>query len=114
MRRPSSVIGDVDEILQPVKILHLLRHGFFDFLFQVLHVVYLDLHRLARAGDSGPYHFSFSTRVAKIAAHRLLHALTAAEQPQHDEQGHHRSDEVGIGDFPCPAMMSAMALSSFS
>ena len=29
-----------------------------------------------------------------------------AEQPEHQEEGHHRGDEVGIGDLPRPAVMA--------
>ncbi len=32
-----------------------------------------------------------------------------AEQPQEQEERHHRGDEIGVRDLPCAAMMAAMA-----
>ena len=35
--------------------------------------------------------------------------LLRIQQPQHDEQRHHRGDEIGVSDFPCAAVMAAVA-----
>ncbi len=48
----------------------------------------LDLHRIEVAGDDG-----------------LGVLVGGADDPQNEEEGHHRSHEVGERDFPRPAMM---------
>ena len=48
-------------------------------------------------------------RIAEIAADCFLDLFTAAQQPQHDKQRHHRSDKIGEGNLPRPAMVTAVA-----
>src|SRR5262249_44395822 len=50
-----------------------------------------------------------SRRIAKIRADRFFHLLAAVQQPEHDKQRHHRGDEIGVSDLPCPAVMPAVA-----
>ena len=47
--------------------------------------------------------------ILEISADGLLDLLAGAEQPEHDEQGHHGGDEIGVGHFPRTAVMAAVA-----
>src|ERR1700753_1025325 len=47
--------------------------------------------------------------IIKVLGHRLLDRVTRTGQPQHNEQAHKCSDEVGICHLPSSAVRSAMA-----
>src|SRR3546814_6653759 len=55
--------------------------------------------------------FRLDDRRREIVGERLALLLgRRAEQPHQQEKGHHRGDEVGIGDLPRAAVMAAVRL----
>ena len=52
----------------------------------------------ARVGGAGLP--ALSRGIQEISADGLLHFLAGAQQPQNDEQRHHRRDEVGVSYLP--------------
>ena len=79
-------------------------------------------HRLGAAGMGGFLAHHLAAQHAAGAGHglgdglrreiigdaALLFGRGGVDQPHQQEEGHHRGDEVGIGDFPGAAMMAAM------
>ena len=49
-------------------------------------------------------------RMAKGPFNRLLDLLVLGGQPEHEEQRHHRGDEIRVGDLPGAAVMTMFAL----
>ena len=52
--------------------------------------------------------FAVPVRIREIATHRLLDLFAAAEQPEHDEEGHHGGHKIGIGYLPGPPVVAPM------
>jgi hypothetical protein len=52
--------------------------------------------------------FLCSCGIPKITGNGLPHRLAGIQQPKHDKEGHHRGHEIGVGDLPCTAMMTAV------
>src|SRR3546814_18211251 len=70
-----------------------------------------DLIATEQAGRSRGLGFRLHDRRREIIGERLpLRLVRRAEQPHQEEEGHHRGDEVGIGDLPRAALMAAMRL----
>ena len=44
-------------------------------------------------------------KIATAKDNSLL-LVRRAEEPHHQEEGHHRGDEIGVGDLPCAAVMA--------
>ncbi len=85
--------------------------GLLKLVFQLVHVVFMDGKAFAPgASQSVSDVFPMPGRIAEIATHGLLDLFTAAQQPQHDKQRHHRGDKIGEGNLPRPAMVPAVAL----
>src|SRR5208282_2808166 len=88
-------------------------------VFEFPHVLLGQLKILARSGQvaSGLLRsdqtasglLPGSTGIFEVTANGHLNRLAGVRQPQHDKQCHHGRDEVGIGDLPGAAVMTAMA-----
>ena len=65
---------------------------------------------LAALGND-PARAGKDARLAEVMGdHRLVLAIGRAEEPEHEKERHHGGDEVGIGDFPGAAVMTAAML----
>src|SRR6185436_4342058 len=58
-----------------------------------------------------PAGFLERRRVAEVSADGRLHFLPLSNQPEHQEERHHRRDEISVGDFPGATMMAAAVIS---
>ena len=96
--------GHADLVLHVLKRGNLLHH-LLQLLFQALQILAIHGERFADARVGGAGLTALSGGILKIAAHRFLHFFARAQQPQNDKQRHHRSDEIGIGDFPGAAVL---------
>ena len=73
----------------------------------------LPLGGLRREGDrsrrfAGSNLRAVTGRIAKIACDGLLDRFAGSQQPQNDEQRHHRCQEIGIRRFPGAPVMSGV------
>ena len=75
----------------------------------LLHVLLAKIQVLPRAPHRASHHLGIARGVLEVSAHRLLHLLAGIQQPEHDEQGHHRGHKIGVGHLPRAAVMAAVA-----
>jgi hypothetical protein len=85
---------------------------FFELLLDFVHIVFGEDEIFGDAVHVAARGFGGAAGVAEVAADGFLYFLTGVEEPEDDEESHHRGDEVGIGDLPRTAVMAAVA--SFS
>ena len=101
--------GQFDVVLQALEI----RQTFQNLLNLVLqfgHVVGANFESGgADAGSGRTGELAGTGGITEVLGDGLLDFLVRAHQPQHDEQGHHSGDEVGVCHFPCAAMVAAVA-----
>ena len=80
-----------------------------ELIFQLGHVIFGEYKVFAGSDVDGSLFFGRAAGIAEVAANGLLHWFAAAKQPEDDEKGHHRRDEICVGDLPRATMMAAMA-----
>src|SRR5580704_16223095 len=100
--------GHLDLVFDFVKIWDL-ADGLLQFFFQFRHVVLGYSEGLGSAYFNGAHFVGGSGRVFEIAGYGFLYRLAGVEKPEHDEERHHRRHEVGVGDLPGAAVMSAVS-----
>jgi len=88
-------------------------HRLLDLLFQLRHVVFFQVDSTSCTLRPAPLVFAFSAGIQEITANHLLRLLAGIQQPQDNEQRHHRSYEIGVRDFPRPAVMRGVPPSLF-
>jgi len=77
--------------------------------FQLGHVVFGEGEILAGTLHGRSNFRGGAGGIFKISAYRFLHFFAGTEQPEHDEQGHHGGNEIGVGDLPGAAVMASVA-----
>ena len=60
------------------------------------------------AAEIAANHLGGARWILKISADGFLHLLAGIEQPEHDEQRHHRGHEVCVRNLPGSAVMSTV------
>src|SRR5579875_1206337 len=99
----------LDVVFELVEVGHL-ANGFFQLVFDLFQVVLGNFlgWQFLESGQLGG-----ARRVLEVAADGLLYGLAGVHQPEHDEQGHHRGDEIGISNLPGAAVVAAMTAFAF-
>jgi len=88
---------------------HHLLHCCLQLFFELGHVVAGQREILSGARHVGADFFGCARGIFEISADGLLNLLARVEQPENDEQRHHRSDKVGIRDLPRAPVVTAVA-----
>ena len=52
-------------------------------------------------------------RIAEVCRHRCLDLRALADDPHHQEERHHRGDEVGVRHLPRPTVVAVLGVPGF-
>jgi hypothetical protein len=85
-----------------------LLYGRFQFLLELVHVVLAYADVLARAALPGADFRFPPERIVDVSRHGLFYGFARAHQPEHNEERHHRGNEIRVSHFPRSAVMAGV------
>src|SRR5260370_39350637 len=100
--------GHLDVVLESLEIVHF-PNLLLELVLKLGHVVFGEEKVLGGASYGGSLFAGCAAGISEIASHGLLNGLTGAHQPEDDKERHHGGYEIGVGNLPRAAMMTAVA-----